>query len=60
MRRHAESPGFVSVLVPPAIVALAVIVLALMPIEVIVILAIWTLASFPIGILFGHFVLSEE
>jgi hypothetical protein len=30
------------------------------PSEVRVVLTVWTLASFPIGILFGHCVLNED
>jgi hypothetical protein len=30
------------------------------PTEVRVVLIVWTLASFPIGVLFGHCVLSED
>jgi hypothetical protein len=60
MGRHNESPGVVSVLGPPAIVAITAFLLILIPNEVRVILTVWTLASFPIGILFGHCVLSED
>jgi hypothetical protein len=31
-----------------------------MPSELRIALTVWTLASFPIGVLFGHCVLSEE
>ncbi len=55
-----ESPGLVSVLGPPAIVAITALLLAMMPSEVRIALTVWTLASFPIGVLFGHCVLSEE
>jgi hypothetical protein len=60
MWRQNDSPGMVSVLRPAAVVAIAVLLLALMPSEVWVALTIWTLASFPIGVLFGHCVLSEK
>jgi hypothetical protein len=60
MGKDDESPGMVSVLGPPAIVIIAAILLFLMPSEVRIALAVWTLASFPIGVLFGHCVLSEE
>jgi hypothetical protein len=60
MRKLNEAPGIVSVLVPPAIIVLTAILLALVPIEVTIVLAVWTLASFPIGMLFGHCVLNEE
>jgi len=49
----------VSILGPPAIVAVTALLLALMPNEVRLFLAVWTLVSFPIGVLFGHFVLNQ-
>jgi hypothetical protein len=49
-----------SVLVPPAIMAITALLLVLMPSEVWIALTVWTVASFPIGVLFGHCVLSEE
>ncbi len=60
MGRGDESPGVVSVLGPPAIVAITALLLIFIPSEVRVILTVWTLASFPIGVLFGHCVLSED
>jgi hypothetical protein len=60
MGREDDSPGVVSVLGPPAIVAITAFLLILAPNEVRVILTVWTLASFPIGVLFGHCVLSED
>jgi hypothetical protein len=60
MGRGDESSGVVSVLGPPAIVAITALLLILMPSEVRVVLTVWTLASFPIGVLFGHCVLSED
>jgi hypothetical protein len=55
-----ESPGTVSVRVPSLIVAITALVLVVMPSELRIALTVWTLASFPIGVLFGHCVLSEE
>jgi Kef-type K+ transport system membrane component KefB len=55
-----EPPGVISILGPPAIAALSVYVLHLLPNEVLAILTAWTLSSFPIGVLIGHCVLSEE
>ena len=60
MGKNKESPETVSVLGPPLIVAIAALLLAVMPSELRIALTVWTLASFPIGILFGHCVLSEE
>ena len=60
MVRWDESPGVVSVLGPPAVVAITALLLILMPSEVRVVLTVWTLASIPVAILFGHCVLSEN
>jgi hypothetical protein len=60
MEKGEESPGMVSVLGPPAIVAITALLLIVLPSEVRVVLIVWTLASFPIGVLFGHYVLSED
>jgi hypothetical protein len=60
MERKDESPGVVSILGPPAIVAAAALFLILLPSELRLILTVWTLLSFPIGVLFGHCVLSED
>ena len=55
-----NSPGVLSILGPAAIVAATAVLLTLMPSELRVVLTVWTLASFPIGVLFGHCVLSED
>jgi hypothetical protein len=60
MEREDGPPGVVSVLGPPAIVAVTAFLLMLIPSEVRVILTVWTLVSFPIGVLFGRCVLSED
>jgi hypothetical protein len=60
MGTRDESPGVVSVLGPPTIVAVTALLLIVIPSEVRVVLTVWTLASFPIGVLFGHCVLSED
>ncbi len=52
--------GLVSLAGPPTVVAITALVLMLVPVEVAIALFSWTLASLPIGILFGHCVLSEE
>jgi hypothetical protein len=38
----------------------SIVLLRLLPSEVLTILMAWILASFPIGVLIGHCVLSEE
>jgi hypothetical protein len=55
-----EPPGVIAILGAPAVVALGAYVLHLLPNEVLAILTVWTLSSFPIGVLIGHCVLSEE
>jgi hypothetical protein len=60
MGRRDESPGVVSVLGPPAIVAITAVLLVLIPSELRIVLTVWTLASFPIGVLFGHCMLSGD
>jgi hypothetical protein len=45
---------------PPAGVAFGFYLLSLLPSEILVALTAWTLASFPIGVLIGHFILNEE
>jgi hypothetical protein len=55
-----ESPGLIAILGPPALVTAGVLVLHMLPSQVLTFLMAWTLASFPIGVLIGHCVLSEE
>ncbi len=59
MGQGTEPNRMVSILGPPAIVATTVLLLAWLPSEVWVGLALWTLLSFPVGVLFGHLVLRE-
>jgi hypothetical protein len=60
MENGEDSPGLVAILGPPAIVAITALMLIVIPSEVRVVLIVWTLASFPIGVLFGHYILSED
>ncbi|MDB5404231.1 MAG: hypothetical protein QOF70_5803 [Acetobacteraceae bacterium] len=60
MRDEDESPGLMTLLGPSAFVAVCVVVLHILPTQVLTFLTAWTLASFPIGVLIGHCVLSEE
>jgi hypothetical protein len=60
MMRMDEPPGLVSALGPPTVVAITAMLLIFVSNEVRIALTVWTLASFPIGVLFGHCVLSEE
>jgi hypothetical protein len=53
-------PGLTAILGTPALVAASIFVLHLLPGEVLTILTAWILASFPIGVLIGHCVLSEK
>jgi hypothetical protein len=43
-----------------ALMAISIFLLRLLPGQLLTLLAAWILASFPIGVLFGHCVLSEE
>lgn len=60
MTREDDPPGLISLLVPPALVAMSAVLLALMSNDMLIALAVWMLVSFPVGVLFGHCVLSEE
>lgn len=60
MRSEDKPPGLVPVVGPPIIVAVSVFTLYMLPNEVLAVLTAWALGSFPIGVLIGHCVLSEE
>jgi hypothetical protein len=60
MRSEDASSGLIGIFGPPLIVAITVFLLYLLPSEVLAVLTAWTLLSFPIGVLIGHCVLSEE
>ena len=60
MGRDDELPGLGSVLGPPLAVVITALLRAVIPSDVRIGLTVWTLVSFPIGVLFGHCVLSEE
>ncbi len=52
--------GLIAIVGTPAVLAVSIVLLHLLPSEVLTILTAWILASFPIGVLIGHCVLSEE
>ena len=54
-----RTQGPASVLMPPLIVMIAGLMVAILPGEAWIGLMVWTLLSFPIGVLVGHCVLSE-
>jgi hypothetical protein len=58
--REDEQRRLISSLGLPAVVAAGVFMLHMLPHEVLDFLMVWTLASFPIGVLIGHCVLREE
>lgn len=60
MGQRNEPAGMLSVLGPPAIVAIIALGLALIPSEVRTVLIAWTLLSIPVGVLFGHCVRNEN
>jgi len=52
--------AYLGLLGPPAVVVISSVLLYFLPGEVLILLTAWVLASFPIGVLIGHCVLSEE
>jgi hypothetical protein len=60
MGSRDDSPGRFSIAGPAATVVMSAYLLHLLPNEVRIVLAAWILISLPIGVLFGHCVLSEE
>jgi hypothetical protein len=52
--------GLTAILGTPVLSVVSIIILHLLPSEVLPLLMAWILASFPIGVLIGHCVLSEE
>jgi hypothetical protein len=60
METHEQSMGLVSILGPPVVVVASACGFYLLPVQAEALLLVWTLASLPIGVLFGHCVLSEE
>jgi hypothetical protein len=60
MGRKAAPRGLIAVLGAPAMIGLSIFLLHLLPRDVLTILTAWILASFPIGVLIGHCVLSED
>jgi hypothetical protein len=52
--------GLIAILGTPVLMVVSMVILHLLPREVLTILVTWILASFPIGVLIGHCVLSEE
>jgi hypothetical protein len=55
-----EPLGPIAILAPPALVVATIWLLYFLPSEVLTFLTVWILGSFPIGVLIGHCVLSEE
>lgn len=60
MGSQDDSHRVVSLLGPPTVVGIAALLLIMLPSELRIALTIWTLASFPIGVLFGHCVLNDD
>lgn len=60
MWSRADPTDLLAFCCPPAIVTIGFYLLSLLPGEIILALAVWTLASFPIGMLIGRFVLSKN
>ncbi len=60
MRSEDEPRRTMALFGPPLVVAACIFCLYILPYGVLAVLIAWTLASFPIGVLIGHCVLSEE
>jgi hypothetical protein len=60
MMSHDKPPELRSTGGLPAIIASIIFLPHLMPSGLLAGLILWTLASFPIGVLIGHCILSEE
>lgn len=60
MGERDGSPRIASILGPPGLVAAGVFVLHMLPNELLTLLTVWVLVSFPIGVLIGHCALSEK
>jgi CBS-domain-containing membrane protein len=60
MGTREQSMRLVSILGPPVVVVASAYAFYLLPVQAETLLLIWMLASLPIGVLFGHCVLSEE
>ena len=52
--------GLITILGTPALIGATIFLVHLLPSGVLTILTAWILASFPIGVLIGHCVLSED
>jgi hypothetical protein len=52
--------GPMAVLGTVALVAISILLLSVLPSQLLTLLTAWILVSFPIGVLLGHCVLSEE
>ncbi len=51
--------GLASLIGPPLIVGLSVLLVNILPREVIDVLSVWTLLSLPVGMLIGHCSLND-
>ena len=60
MRSRDEPTALTRLIGPLAMLAATGIVLDLLPRDLLVFIAIWTLASFPIGVLVGHCIAKRE
>ena len=60
MQNEGEPLGLTAILGTPALVAASIFVLHLLPGDLLALLTVWFLASFPIGVLIGHCALGEE
>jgi hypothetical protein len=59
MGSQNRSSRLVSIIGPPAILLISAYLMLMLPKEIQLVLTVWTLTSFPIGVLFGHCAFSE-
>ena len=60
MVAEMEPRALASLVGPPVLIAIAALMVFALPTEVLMILLAWSVMSFPIGMLIGHCVLSEN
>jgi hypothetical protein len=57
---NEDEPRLAAILGPPGLIGLSALLIHYLPSEVLMFLTVWTLASFPIGVLIANCGLFEE
>lgn len=60
MCEQDQSPGVMSILGPTALLTGGLFLLHMLPSELLTLLTVWVVGSFPIGVLIGHCALGEQ